>query len=195
MKLPDTLTTNERLFLRKWDSSYTLFCKAKGLEKNHDSAKGFISNKRLEFNRMERFLNNRLWHIKFTEDIRKALKVLQDASAIHNRMTETKLKEAYYFFKQYTEQVLGKEIVLDLEDIDSELVYWLNGLINTSIRISYFAWHPRLADEGEFYYAQDRLMKLINTDVELTPSKVFEMLENSRREQRIVEDSVNPLRY
>ena len=195
MKLPDTLTTNERLFLRKWDSSYTLFCKAKALEKNHDSAKAFISNKRLEFNRMERFLNNRLRNIKFTEDIRKAVKVLQDASAIHKHMTETKLKEVYYFFKQYTKQVLGKEVVLDLEDIDSELVYWLNGLINASIRISYFAWHPRLADEGDFYYAQDRLMQFINTNVELTPSKIFEMLENSRREQRISEYSINPLSY
>lgn len=117
MKLPDTLTTNERLFLRKYEKSYLIFCENKRFTVGYESAKAFLKNKSDDFWSFEYGMTERgkiyKNRIKFIEYI--------NALPESERFEVKELEEASLFFTLYARKQNWSRTEIELNTVEVNL--------------------------------------------------------------------------
>ena len=117
MKLPLSLTTNERLFLRAYESSYSIFCKNRQLDVNYESAKEFLQNKSHKFGAFERRMIERAnvykERIKFNEYL--------DKLPYGDRFKLKEFEEVAELFKLYALKQRWERTDLKLEKAEVDL--------------------------------------------------------------------------
>lgn len=162
MKLPDTLTTNERLFLRKNEKSYLIFCENKRFTVGYESAKAFLDNKEYDFIGFEYGITERSKLYKKRIRFQQYIDTLPDPG----RLTVRKLEEASLFFNLYARRQNWSRTEINLDEEEMGLFKELFNnvwILNYWRRSSYWATVHKVK--------QERLIDNINRLQEIISSK------------------------
>ena len=117
MKLPNTLTTNERLFIRKNEKSYLIFCENKRFTVGYESAKAFLKNKSDDFWSFEYGMTERG---KIYEN-RKRFKEYLNTLPESERFEVKTLEEISLFFTLYARKQKWSRTEIELNTVEVSL--------------------------------------------------------------------------
>ena len=168
MNLPNTLTTNERLFLRKNEKSYLIFCENKRFTVGYESAKAFLKNKSHDFWSFEygvtergKIYKNR---IKFVEYI--------NALPESERFEVKTLEETSLFFTLYARKQNWSRTEIELNTVEVSLFKELvNNVVFHKLWSSYTLWSTSMKER--FDTLPDSINKLQELIADRYPNTVI----------------------
>ena len=168
MKLPDTLTTNERLFLRKNEKSYLIFCENKRFTVGYESAKAFLKNKSDDFWSFEYGMTERGKIYKNRKRFKEYLNTLPESE----RFEVKTLEETSLFFTLYAQKQNWYRTEIELNTVEVSLFKELvNNVVFHQLWSSYTLWSTSMKER--FDTLPDTINKLQELIADRYPNTVI----------------------
>ena len=143
MNLPNTLTTNERLFLRKNEKSYLIFCEKKRFTVGYESAKAFLKNKSDDFWSFEYGMTERGKIYKNRKRFKEYLNTLPESE----RFEVKTLEDTSLFFTLYAQKQNWYRTEIELNTVEVSLFKELvNNVVFHQLWSSYTLWSTSMKE-------------------------------------------------